>query len=148
MVAHDLSEAPDQRRTGPIATGMDDPGPSVGGFEPEPEPTVGPAVENSAQSQKLVNSVWAFTCEDSNGFGIGQAIAGRHGVGRMLARAVARPERHRNAALRPGAGAVGKRLFGDENSGLPLGSETPGRPQAGDPGTHNHGAWGDIVPQI
>ena len=146
MVAHDLSQAADQRRAGSIAAGMDDPGPSVGGFEPEPEPPVGPAVENRAQGQKLINSVWAFTCEDSDGFGVGQAIAGRHGVGRVLARAVAGSERDRNTALRPGAGAVGERFFGHENGGLPLGSETPGRPQAGNPGTHNHGAGGRHSP--
>ena len=50
-------EAADQRRAGAVASGVNDPGPGVGGLEPEPEPPVGSAIEPSAQSEKLVNPV-------------------------------------------------------------------------------------------
>ena len=86
---------------------------------PKPEPPVGAAIEAGAQGEQLVNPVRAFTCEDSDGFGVGQAVAGGQGVGRVLAGAVAGAERHRDAALRPGAGAVGERFLGDHDAACP-----------------------------
>ena len=82
---------------------------------PKPSRPSGPRSNTRAQREELVNPVWAFTCEDSYGLGIGQAVAGRQGVGGVLAGAVAGPERHGDAALRPGAGAVGEGFLGDEN---------------------------------
>ena len=73
-------------------TGVNDPRPGVGSLEPEPEPPVGPAIEPSAQSEKLVNPSGTFTCEDANGFGVSQAVTGGHGVGRVLAGAVTRTQ--------------------------------------------------------
>ena len=140
MLPDDLGQAADQRGTGPVAAGMDDPGTRVGRLEPETEPAVGPAIEAGAQAEQLVNPVRAFACEDSDGFGVGQAIAGGEGVGGVLAGAVAGAQRHRDAALGPGAGAVGERLLGHHDRRLPLGSEPPGRPEAGDARSDDHGA--------
>ncbi len=50
-----LRQAADQRRPGPVAAGVDDPGLGVGRLEPEPEPAVGAAIEPGAQRQQLVN---------------------------------------------------------------------------------------------
>ena len=100
------------------------------------------AIEARAQGEQLVNPVRAFACEDSDGFGVGQAVAGGEGVGGVLARAVAGAEGHRDAALRPGAGAVGERFLGDHDRRLSLGSQPPGRPEAGDARSDDHGASG------
>ena len=47
--AHDLGQAPDQRRTGPVAAGVDDPRLGVGRLQAESEPAVGAAIEPGAQ---------------------------------------------------------------------------------------------------
>ena len=146
VVAYHVGQGADERRTGAVAAGVNDPGPGMGGLEPKTQTAIGPPVEYGPQGEELVNSVGAFTCEDSYGLWVGQAIARGHGIGGVLARAVARAECHGDAALCPGTRAVGERFLGDENRGLPLGSETPGRPEAGNPGTHNHGAGGGHSP--
>ena len=138
----DLGQAADQRGAGPVAAGVDDPGARVGRLEPEAEPAVGAAIEPGAQAEQLVNPVRAFACEDADGFGVGQPVAGGEGVGRVLAGAVAGPEGHRDAALGPGAGAVGERFLGDHDRRQSLGSEPPGRPEAGDARSDDHGASG------
>ena len=147
MRADDLGQAADQRRAGAVAAGVDDPGPGVGRLEPEAEPPVGSAIEPGAQGEQLVNPVRAFTCEDADGFGVGQAVTGGEGVGGVLAGAVARAQSHRDAALRPRAGAVGERFLGDHDRRLPLGGQPPGRPEAGDARSDDHGAgesWAEI----
>ena len=120
MRADHLGEAADQRGAGPVAAGVDDPGPGVGRLEPEAEPPVGSAIEPSAQGEQLVNPVGAFACEDANGFGVGQPVTGGQGVGGVLAGAVAGAQGHRDAALGPGAGAVGERFLGDHDRRVAL----------------------------
>ena len=140
--ADHLRQAADEGGAGPVAAGVDDPGTRMRRLEPEAEPPIGAAIEAGAQGEQLVNPVRAFTCEDSDGFGVGQAVTGGQGVGRMLAGAVAGAEGHRDAALRPGAGAVGERFLGDHDRRLSLGSQPPGRPEAGDARSDDHGASG------
>ena len=140
MAADHLRQASDQRRSGPVAAGVDDAGARVGGFEPESQLPVGAPIEDGAQGQELVNPVRAFTCEDADGLGIGQPVAGRHGVGRMLAGAVTGPERHGDAALGPRAGAIGQRFLSNENHRKALGCQSPRRPEAGDSGAYYDGA--------
>ena len=138
--ANHLREGVDQRGPGAVAPGVDDPGPRMRRLEPEPEPAVGATVEPGAQGQKLVNPAWAFTCEDANGFWIGQPVARRHGVRGVLAGAVARPECHGDAALGPGTGAVGEGFLGEDDGLLAFGSEPPRGPQAGDARADDDGA--------
>ena len=109
---------------------------------PKPEPPIGAAIEPGAQGQQLVNPVGAFTCKNSDGLGIGQAVAGGQGVRGVLAGAVAGAERHRDTALGPCARAVGEGLLGDHHRRLTLRSEPPGRPEAGDARSDDHGASG------
>jgi hypothetical protein len=90
MAPHHLSQAADERRSGPVSTGMDDSGSRVGGFESEAQLPVGGAIKDGAQREELVNSVRTFACEDADGLGIGQPVAGGQGVGCMLAGAVSR----------------------------------------------------------
>ena len=100
MAADHLGQAADQRGAGPVAAGVDDPGPGVGRLEPEAEPPVGAAVEHGAQRQQLANPVGAFIGENPYRFGVGQAVAGGQGVGGVLAGAVARARAPRRC--RPG----------------------------------------------
>jgi hypothetical protein len=142
MRAHHLREAANQRGAGAVPAGVDDPGPGVGRFEPETKPAVGPAIEPGSQRQQLVNPPRAFTCEYANGFGVGQAVAGGQGVGGVLAGAVARPQRHRDAPLGPGAGAVGEGFLGENYRPSPFGGQPPCGPEACDARTDDDGARG------
>ena len=109
---------------------------------PNREPAVGAPIEPGPQREQLVNPVGAFTCEYANGLGIGQAVARREGVGRVLAGAVAGAEGHGDAALGPGAGAVGEGFLGEDDAPPPFRREPPGRPQAGDARADDDGAVG------
>ena len=139
MAADHLSQASDERGSGPVAARMDDAGSGVGGFEPESQLAVGAAIEDGAQRQELVNPVRAFTCEDADRLGVGQPVAGRHGVGRMLAGAVSGPERHGDPALGPRAGAIGQRFLSNEDHREAFGRQSPRRPEAGDSGADDDG---------
>ena len=140
MRPHHLRQAADQCRAGPVAAGVDDPRAGMGGLEPKAEPPVRPTVEPGAEREKLVNPSWTFTCKYTNGFGIGQAVAGCQGVRGVLAGAVTRAEGDGDAPLRPGAGAVGEGFLGEDHRPLPLRSEPPCRPQACDARADDDGA--------
>ena len=80
---------------------MGDPPPAVGGLEAEREAAVSPAVETDAKSRELL---------DRRGRGLGEALDDRvvaepvacgDRVGGMERRRVVRPQRRRQAALRP-----------------------------------------------
>ena len=140
MGANHLRQAADQRRARAVAARVDDPRPRVGRLQPEPEPAVRAPIEPGPQGQKLVNPSRTFTCKDANGFGVGQAVAGGHGVGGVLAGAVSGSEGHGDAALGPRAGAVGQRLLGENDRALPLRREPPRGPEPCDARTDDHGA--------
>ena len=142
MTADELGQAADQRRPGAVAAGVDDPGPRMGRLEAEAQAAVGTAIEPGPQREQLVNPVRAFTCEDANGLGIGQPIARREGIGRVLAGAVAGAEGHGDAALGPGAGAVGEGFLGEDNGAPSFRREPPGGPQPGDARADDDGAVG------
>jgi hypothetical protein len=120
VVPDHVRQAADQGRSGPVAACVDDPGPGMGGFETEPQAPIRSPIEDSAQGKEFVNSVWAFTCEDSDGFRIGQPVTRSHRVGCVLAGAVSGAQGHGNAPLGPGTGAVCEAFLGDENGGLAL----------------------------
>src|SRR5688500_6420847 len=115
---------------------MNDPRPGMGGLQAEPKLAVRATIKHGTPPQQLVNAVRAFACEYTDRLRVGQSIAGRQGIGRMLAWAVAGPERHGDSPRRPGAGAVGKGFFGNENYGETLRRQPPRRPQAGYSGAY------------
>src|SRR5215210_8220973 len=110
-----LGQAADKGRPGAVSTGMNDSGTGMGGFQSQPQLAVRPAVELGAQGQQLVNSVWAFVCQDPYGLWLGQPIARRQSVSSVLPRAIAGPQGNCNTTLSPRAGAVDQRFLSNED---------------------------------
>src|SRR5215207_5632158 len=139
MAAHYLGETPDERSAGLVTTRVDDAGTGVGGLETKPQLAVGTAIELRTQRQQLIDAVRALTRQYPHRFRISQAVTRCHRVGGMLAGAVAGANRDSDPTLGPGARAIGKSFFGDENDRKVLRGEPPRRPQAGDSGTYYDG---------
>ena len=121
MRAHHLGQAADQRRAGAVAAGVDDPGPGVGGLEPEagaarrvrdrterPEPEA----RKSCPGPSLVRMRTASGSARPS-------LAARVSAACWLGLSPG-PESDGNAPLGPRAGAVGERFLGEHYRAVAL----------------------------
>ncbi len=130
LVQHpdDLGQCAHQHRAGAVTACVDDAGPVMRRLEPEPQHAVGPAVEARAQRQQLADPVRTLGHEDLDRMWIGEPVTGGKGVGRVLGGAVARRERHRDAALGPGRRAVAQQSLGHNHRTPARDGQPPGSP--------------------
>ena len=75
----------------------------MGRLEPETECPIGAPVEYRTHGQQLADPVGPFVGEYPYRLGIGEAVPAGERVGGVQARAVARPQGHRDPALGPGS---------------------------------------------
>ena len=125
---------------GGVAARVGDPVAVVAALAGQRQLAVGVVVELRAERDQLADGVRALGHQYAYGVDVARSRAGHEGVALVLLGGVARPQRSRDAALRPLGGAGGQDVLGDHQQvqrGVGGVDAERGR-QPGDAGAHDH----------
>jgi hypothetical protein len=125
---------------GGVASGVEDAGFGVSGFEASSKIAGGGLVEADAEPDEVADALGAFGAEDADGFGIAKAGSGGEGVGDVAGGGVVGEHDGGDAALCPAGVGVGELGLGDEGYGV-LAAQLQGCDETGDAGAYDQNVF-------